>query len=61
MLIKRWTEQLLEAGDDIDLALILLDNMQDKINEQQKFVDKHRIYYGYRDAQRAIKHELNHG
>jgi len=61
MLIERWTEQLHEAGDDIDLALILLDKMQDKIYKQQKFVDKHRIYYMYRDALRTAVHELKHG
>tara|TARA_A100001201_G_C4046225_1_gene188266 strand:- start:134 stop:331 length:198 start_codon:yes stop_codon:yes gene_type:complete len=59
--IKLWTEQLLSAGDNIDHAIDLLELMQQSIDEQQKFVDKHRIYYMYRDAQRTVKHELNHG
>lgn len=59
--IKLWTEQLHSAGDNIDHAFDLLDIMQDKIDKQQKFVDKHRIYYMYRDAQRTEEHELNHG
>lgn len=56
---EMWTEQLLSAGDNIDHALDLLDLMQKSIDKQQKFVDKHRIYYMYRDAQRTVQHELN--
>jgi len=59
MIIEMWTEQLHSAGDNIDHALDLLDLMQATIDKQQKFVDKHRIYYLYRDAQRTIKHELH--